>query len=266
VAAAAQPQLQTDPLAPPEVKAAVAAVAAPTPAATVADFEDDEPAPKSKMPLIVGLVGLAAAAGIGFFVLKGGGGSDDAAAPAVAAADDTKAAADDAKSAAPEDPNAAGDDAGAGEPADDGDAAGEEPSGEDPAGEEPSGETPEVAGDPEPAAQRGSKKRKKRRKGGGSSGSKGGSGGGGGGGASGRSADQLLADARKSAMGGDHKTAYSLAKQSYGKKRTPKALQLMGVSACNMKDKGKAKFVKKKLKGSKRDAIVSLCKSKGVSI
>jgi hypothetical protein len=79
-------------------------------------------------------------------------------------------------------------------------------------------------------------------------------------------ADELLKRARQAAMSGDPKTAYQLAKDAYQLQRSGKALQLMGVSACNIPDQKKAGFVAGKLSGSKKDALVSLCAKKGISL
>lgn len=78
--------------------------------------------------------------------------------------------------------------------------------------------------------------------------------------------DKLLGDARKASMGGNASKAYKLAKQAYGINGSSEALQLMGVSACKMGDSGKAKAAYKKLSGSKKKSLKSLCSSKGIEL
>jgi hypothetical protein len=81
-----------------------------------------------------------------------------------------------------------------------------------------------------------------------------------------QTAEQLLSDARKASMAGNASKAYKLAKEAYASGKSPDALQLMGVSACKMGDAAKARSAYKKLSGSKKSQLASLCSSKGIEL
>ena len=85
-------------------------------------------------------------------------------------------------------------------------------------------------------------------------------------GSSGPSADELLSDARKASLGGDASQAYKLAKQSYAKKKSAAAAQVMAISACKMGDAGKAKAAYKKLPAAKKGAVEKVCEQRGVAL
>lgn len=61
-------------------------------------------------------------------------------------------------------------------------------------------------------------------------------------------------------------TAYRLAKQSYGSKPSSDALWVMGPAACRLKDKSKAQWVLKRLKGADKAKLQSICAQKGLDI
>ena len=83
---------------------------------------------------------------------------------------------------------------------------------------------------------------------------------------SGKSAAELLADARKAQLGGSYSQAYSLAKKSYAASASPDAAQVMGVAACKMGDAAKAKSAYGKLSGSKKSALKSICEKSGIEL
>ena len=82
----------------------------------------------------------------------------------------------------------------------------------------------------------------------------------------GKSASELLADARKAQLSGSYSKAYSLAKQSYAAAKSPDAAQVMGVAACKMGDASKAKSAYSKLSGSKKSALQSICAKSGIEL
>ena len=70
----------------------------------------------------------------------------------------------------------------------------------------------------------------------------------------------------KAAAGGNATLAYSLAKQSYGMAKTQEALELMGVSACRLKNVDNARYALGSLSGGRRDSVVSACNQAGVTL
>ena len=76
----------------------------------------------------------------------------------------------------------------------------------------------------------------------------------------------MLSEARKAGLGGSASEAYRLAKDSYRKKRSAAAAQLMAISACKMGDAGKAKSAYKRLPDAKKGAVEKVCEQRGVSL
>ncbi|MCX4247991.1 FHA domain-containing protein [Paraliomyxa miuraensis] len=64
----------------------------------------------------------------------------------------------------------------------------------------------------------------------------------------------------------DPSAAYRLAKQSYGAKPSSDALWVMGPAACRLKDKSKAQWVLKRLKGADKTKLQDICAQKGLEI
>jgi hypothetical protein len=79
-------------------------------------------------------------------------------------------------------------------------------------------------------------------------------------------AKETLDRARQAAAGGNATLAYSLAKQSYNLTKTQEALELMGVSACRLKNADNARSAASSLSGGRRDAVVSACSQAGINI
>jgi hypothetical protein len=76
-------------------------------------------------------------------------------------------------------------------------------------------------------------------------------------------AKETLERARQAASSGNPQLAYSLAKQSYGVTKSQEALELMGVSACRLKNAENARSAANALSGSRRDAVVAACSKTG---
>ncbi len=76
----------------------------------------------------------------------------------------------------------------------------------------------------------------------------------------------MLADARKAQLSKNYADAYRLAKQSYAAGKSAEAAQLMGVAACKLGDASKAKSAYKKLSGSKKSALQTVCASAGIEL
>ena len=79
-------------------------------------------------------------------------------------------------------------------------------------------------------------------------------------------AKETLDRAKQAAAGGNQALAYSLAKQSYGMAKTQEALELMGVSACRLKNVDNARSALGSLSGGRRDSVVSACNQAGVTL
>lgn len=78
-------------------------------------------------------------------------------------------------------------------------------------------------------------------------------------------ADALLAEARTLVFS-NPAGAYRKAKQSYQAKNGRDALLVMGNAACRLKDKSKATYVLKRLKGSDRTKLKDICIQKGLEL
>lgn len=78
-------------------------------------------------------------------------------------------------------------------------------------------------------------------------------------------ADALLKDARKASFS-NFSQCYDLAKKANDASRSAQAANLMGVCACKMGDAGKAKRAVGKLRGAKKDNVVKICASKGITL
>ncbi|MGH1346425.1 MAG: FHA domain-containing protein [Nannocystales bacterium] len=78
-------------------------------------------------------------------------------------------------------------------------------------------------------------------------------------------ADALLKDAKKASFSNFSK-CYDLAKKAHDASRSAQAANLMGVCACKMGDEGKAKRAVGKLRGAKKDNVVKICASKGITL
>jgi len=81
---------------------------------------------------------------------------------------------------------------------------------------------------------------------------------------SGPSAAELLSAARKANLKRNVKEAYDLAAKSNRKSASQDALKIMGMTACKMGDKAKAKSAHKKLRGSAKSDVEKLCEIKGI--
>lgn len=81
-----------------------------------------------------------------------------------------------------------------------------------------------------------------------------------------KSAADLLRDAKKANAAGQSSKAYSLASQSYQKKGTSDAAEVMVLAACKMKNTGKARSALNKVKLLKRRDLKQRCKSMGVKL
>jgi hypothetical protein len=81
-----------------------------------------------------------------------------------------------------------------------------------------------------------------------------------------KSAADLLRDAKKANASGKASKAYSLANQSYQKKSSSSAAEVMVLAACKMKNKGKARTALSKVKLLKRRDLKQRCKSLGVKL
>ncbi len=79
-------------------------------------------------------------------------------------------------------------------------------------------------------------------------------------------AGETLDRAKQAAANGNHTLAYSLAKQSNSMTRTPEAQELMGVSACRLKNIDNARAVLGSLSGARRDSVVAACKQAGLTL
>ncbi|MBK9757785.1 MAG: hypothetical protein IPO88_30605 [Nannocystis sp.] len=79
-------------------------------------------------------------------------------------------------------------------------------------------------------------------------------------------AKETLDRARQAAANGNHTLAYSLARQSNLASKSQEALELMGVSACRLKNADNARAALGSLSGSRRDAVVSACNQAGVTL
>ena len=79
-------------------------------------------------------------------------------------------------------------------------------------------------------------------------------------------AKETLDRAKQAAASGNQALAYSLAKQSYGMSKTQEALELMGVSACRLKNVDNARSALGSLSGGRRDTVVSACNQAGVTL
>jgi hypothetical protein len=280
-AATATPEAATakeEPSAPDKEVDAVAPVAA-----AAAAYVDDEPiTPSSSSALPWLLAGGLAIGGVLFFMMSGGDEpKPEKAAIAASATKDTQKSetpvVDDSPAlAAPEDNTGPTDPAEAGQGRDAGTsdtgvpAANDETAADTGAAQapvpepepEPAVEAPKPAPDPAPAAKK-KKKTKKTKKPAASS--------------SpepapakpapaGPSADELLSEARKASLGGNQSEAYKLAKQSYTKKSSTAAAQIMALSACKMGDKAKAKAALKRLPASKHASVKKVCEQRGVDL
>ncbi|NVB38843.1 FHA domain-containing protein [Pseudenhygromyxa sp. WMMC2535] len=83
---------------------------------------------------------------------------------------------------------------------------------------------------------------------------------------SGLSPDAALDAARKAMVGGNNSKAYSLAKEAYDGGKGNEALSLMGVTACKMGSKSKAKAAYKKLPQSKKEMLEKVCGPLGIEL
>ncbi|MCA9708310.1 MAG: hypothetical protein KDK70_20840, partial [Myxococcales bacterium] len=77
--------------------------------------------------------------------------------------------------------------------------------------------------------------------------------------------EELLADARQKQYK-EPANAYKLARQSYTIKPSSAALWVMGPAACRLKDKSKATWVLKRLKGADKTKLKDICANKGLEI
>jgi hypothetical protein len=216
------------------------------------------------------VVALLAAVGAGGWYFTAGPGASKPAPQATAAAEKAEPVADapaPEPEAAPEEPAAEAEPAevdGEALPAEDAPAPEPEAAPEEPAAEPDAGSEAEAA--PAPTSTKAKKKKKKKKKAAST----------GDAGAapapapapapSGKSAAELLADARKAQLGGSYSKAYSLAKKSYAASPSPDAAQVMGVAACKMGDAGKAKSAYGKLSGGKKSALKSICEKSGIEL
>ena len=206
---------------------------------------------QSKTGLIIGIVGaLAAIVGIAIFLASQNGDGDKQATDGdkpkpeqkVEPTEDPKAPVNDSKEAVPEVPPA---DTGA--PADDGgDDAGVDDGGSEIVPEiEPPDAPPE---DPKP----------KNNGGGGSKQPKNNT--------PKLPPDEALKEARKAAMKGDNRKAYSLAKDAYDQNGSTDALNLMGVAACKMGSAAKAKAAYKKMSSGDKATLEKICGPLGITL
>lgn len=74
--------------------------------------------------------------------------------------------------------------------------------------------------------------------------------------------DQMISDARKLVYK-QPDVAYRMAKQAYAAKASSDALWVMGPAACRLKDKSKADYVLKRLKGADKTKLKDMCAQKG---
>ena len=78
--------------------------------------------------------------------------------------------------------------------------------------------------------------------------------------------DEALKQARKAAMKGDNKNAYSLAKMAYDQSKSGDALNLMGVAACKMGSASKAKSAYKKMTSKDKATLEKICGPLGITL
>lgn len=78
-------------------------------------------------------------------------------------------------------------------------------------------------------------------------------------------ADKMLKDARKLQYT-DPGATFRMAKESYEAKPVRDALWVMGFAACRLKDKSKAQYVLKRLKGADRTKLKEHCAQKGLEL
>jgi hypothetical protein len=79
-------------------------------------------------------------------------------------------------------------------------------------------------------------------------------------------ANELLTEARKASMKGEYGKAWRLASESYSLVRNVATLQVMGVAACKMGDRAKARKAYGKLPEAKRGSLASVCASNGITL
>ena len=79
-------------------------------------------------------------------------------------------------------------------------------------------------------------------------------------------AGETLDRAKQAAANGNNTLAYSLAKQSNSMTRTPEAQELMGVSACRLKNVDNARAALASLSGARRDSVIAACKQAGLTL
>ncbi len=77
--------------------------------------------------------------------------------------------------------------------------------------------------------------------------------------------DALMSEARDKQFR-DPASSYRLAKQAYGAKTSTAALWVMGPAACRMKDRSKAVWVLRRLKGSDKQRLKDICAGKGIEL
>jgi len=83
---------------------------------------------------------------------------------------------------------------------------------------------------------------------------------------SGPSAQELLKQAQTAQLKKNYREAYNLAKESNKKSPSQGALKVMGVAACNLGDKSKAKSAHRKLRGGPKTDVEKLCGFKGIEL
>lgn len=80
-------------------------------------------------------------------------------------------------------------------------------------------------------------------------------------------AKQLIKRARKAAMSGRHQEAMTLARRSFRAQATQDSLQILGLSACKVPNRGLAEFAFNRLRrGESRRILVKLCGDAGIKL
>lgn len=78
--------------------------------------------------------------------------------------------------------------------------------------------------------------------------------------------DNLLEDARKMMLQSRYRDAYSLARQSYSKRRSQEAAAVMAAAACRLKDPKSAEAAIRKLYGHARSDAIKTCRNLDVEL